>query len=142
MAENTSQELIARQNNLTQLEVARIHQVTAGMPGETQKIASEYARIKAAKGEPAAEEYMRTIERTKFGNKGDIAAERLNVQRQGIAAKYPAYMGAVNTYATTQDPKKKADALATIRRIEEVEGIKSTEAPTIDTSQWGNLKVK
>jgi len=142
MAQNASQELIARQNNLTQLEVARIHQVTAGMPGETQKIAAEYARIKAAKGEPAAEEYMRTIERTKFGNKGDIAAERLNVQRQGIAAKYPAYMGAVNTYATTQDPKKKADALATIRRIEEVEGIKSTEAPTIDTSQWGNLKVK
>jgi hypothetical protein len=111
------------------------------MPDATERIAAEYARRKAK--DPAdAEDYMKTIERAKFGNRADTAAEKLNVQRQAIAAKYPAYMGAVNTYATAKDPQKKAEALATIRRIEEIEGIKSAEAPTIDTSQWGNPKVK
>ena len=141
MAQNETTERIARQNNITQLEVARIHQATAGMPDATERIAAEYARRKAK--DPAdAEDYMKTIERAKFGNRAETAADKLNVQRQAIAAKYPAYMGAVNTYATAKDPQKKAEALATIRRIEEIEGIKSAEAPTIDTSQWGNPKVK
>jgi hypothetical protein len=142
IAQNESSERVARANNLTQLEVARINQVTAGLPDATERIAAKYAEIKRTKGEAAAEEYMKTIERTKFGNRGEAAADKLNIQRQALAEKLPVYQMAMSSYVNEKDPAKKAAALAKVREIEALHGIKSSEAPTIDTSQWGNPKVK
>lgn len=142
MAQNESQERIARQNNLTQLEVARINQATAMKPGETERLMMQYAEIKRTKGEAAAEEFMRTIERVKTGTRGETAQQKLNIQRQALAEKLPAYQMAMTTYINATDPAKKAAALTKVRELEAMHGIKSEEAPTIDTSQWGNLKVK
>jgi hypothetical protein len=142
MAQNESQERIARANNLTQLEVARINQATAMKPGETERLMTQYAEIKRTKGEAAAEEFMKTIERVKTGTRGETAQQKLTVQRQALAEKLPAYQMAMTTYINAKDPAKKAEALAKVRELESLHGIKSEEAPAIDTSQWGNLKVK
>jgi len=142
MAQNESTERIARQNNLTQMEVARINQATSMKPGETERLMTQYAEIKRTKGEAAAEEFMRTIERVKTGTRGETAQQKLNVQRQALAEKLPAYQMAMSSYVSETDPAKKAKALTKIRELESLHGIKSDEAPTVDTSQWGNLKVK
>lgn len=141
IASNASAERIARANNLTQLEVARIHQATAGQPDATERMIAKYGEIKRTKGDAAAEEYLKTIERVKTGTKAQTAQERLDIQRQALASKYPAYMSAMNTYATSKDPQKRADALAQMRRVEEAEGIKSAQTSSVDTSQWGDPRV-
>lgn len=142
MAQNASQELIARQNNLTQLEVARIHQATAGQPDATERMIAKYGEIKRTQGEAAAEDYLKTIERVKTGTKAQTAQDRLTLARQQLAEKLPAYQMAMSTYVNAKDPAKKAEALAKVRELESLHGIKSEEASTIDTSQWGNPKVK
>ena len=143
MAQNASQELIARQNNLTQLEVARINQATAMKPGETERLMLQYAEIKRSKGEAAAEEFMKTIERVKTGTRGETAQQKLTVQRQALAEKLPAYQMAMTTYVNATDPAKKAAALAKVKELESLHGIKSEESSGgIDLSQWGNPKVK
>lgn len=143
MAQNASQELIARQNNLTQLEVARINQATSMKPGETERLMQQYAEIKRTKGEAAAEEFMKTIERVKTGTRGETAQQKLTVQRQALAEKLPAYQMAMTTYVNATDPAKKAAALAKVKELESLHGIKSEESSGgIDLSQWGNPKVK
>ena len=130
MAQNESAERIARANNLTQLEVARISQATAMKPGETERLMQQYADIKRTKGEAAAEEFMRTIERVKTGSRGDTAQQKLSLQRQALAEKLPAYQMAMTTYINSTDPKKKADALGKVRELEAMHGIKSEEGST------------
>lgn len=113
MAQNESTERIARQNNITQLEVARIHQATAGMPDATERIAAEYARRKAK--DPAdAEEYMKTIERAKFGNKPQIAAEANAIKRLALAEKDDNYKMQARI---ADDPKQKPEARARAQEI-------------------------
>jgi hypothetical protein len=141
MSSNESQERIAKANNLTHLEVARINQATAMKPGETERLMAQYGALKA-KDPKAAEEFMANLERIKTGSRGETAQQRLNVQRQALAEKLPAYQMAMSTYVNEKDPAKKAAALTKIRELESLHGIKSDEAPTIDTSQWGNPKVK
>jgi len=140
-ANNQTQLQIARANNLTQLEVARINQATAMKPGETERLLAQYGALKA-KDPKAAEEFMTNLERVKTGSRGETAQQKLNIQRQALAEKLPAYQIAMSTYVNAKDPAKKADALTKVRELEAMHGIKSDEAPTIDTSQWGNLKVK
>ena len=130
MAQNESQERIARANNLTQLEVARIHQATAGQPDATERMIAKYAEIKRTQGEAAAEEYMKTIERVKTGTKAQTAQERLTISRQQLAEKLPAYQMAMTTYINAKDPAKKAEALAKVRELEAMHGIKSEEGST------------
>ena len=130
MAQNESTERIARQNNLTQMEVARINQATAMKPGETERLMTQYADIKRTKGEAAAEEFMRTIERVKTGTRGETAQQKLNVQRQALAEKLPAYQMAMSSYVSETDPAKKAKALTKIRELEALHGIKSEEGST------------
>jgi hypothetical protein len=143
MAQNESSERVARANNLTQLEVARINQATSMKPGETERLMQQYADIKRTRGEAAAEEFMKTIERVKTGSRGETAQQKLNVQRQALAEKLPTYQMALNSYINSTDPKKKADALVKVREIEAMHGIKSEEPSSgIDLSQWGTPKVK
>lgn len=130
MASNESAERIARANNLTQLEVARIHQATAGQPDATERMIAKYAEIKRTQGENAAEEYMKTIERVKTGTRGETAQQKLSVQRQALAEKLPAYQMAMTTYINAKDPAKKAEALAKVRELEAMHGIKSEEGST------------
>jgi hypothetical protein len=123
MAQNESQERIARQNNITQLEVARIHQATAGMPDATERIAAEYARRKAK--DPAdAEDYMKTIERAKFGNKPQIAAEANQIKRLKLIETDQNYSANARI---ADDPKSKPEARARaqeiMRAIEQRNGI-------------------
>lgn len=141
MSSNESQERIAKANNLTHIEVARINQATAMKPGETERLMAQYGALKA-KDPKAAEEFLTNLERIKTGSRGETAQQRLNVQRQSLAEKLPAYQMAMSTYVNEKDPTKKAAALTKIRELESLHGIKSDEAPTIDTSQWGNPKVK
>jgi hypothetical protein len=143
IAGNESAERVARANNLTQLEVARINQATSMKPGETERLMQQYAEIKRTKGEAAAEDFMRTIERVKTGSRGETAQQKLNVQRQALAEKLPTYQMALNSYINSTDPKKKSDALVKVREIEAMHGIKSEEPSSgIDLSQWGTPKVK
>ena len=141
IAQNESAERIARSNNLTQLEVSRINRASAGS-GETERMLARYAEIKRTQGEAAAEDYMRTIERVKTGSRGETAQQKLNIQRQALAEKLPIYQMAISTYTNSKDPKVKAEALVKIREIEALHGIKSEDASSIDTSQWGDPKVK
>ena len=110
-------------------------------PGETERLMAQYGALKA-RDPKAAEEFMTNLERIKTGSRGETAQQRLNVQRQSLAEKLPAYQMAMSTYVNEKDPTKKAAALTKIRELESLHGIKSDEAPTIDTSQWGNPKVK
>jgi hypothetical protein len=130
MAQNESQERIARANNLTQLEVARINQATAMKPGETERLMQQYADIKRTKGEAAAEDFMKTIERVKTGSRGETAQQKLSIQRQQLAEKLPAYQMAMTTYINATDPAKKSAALAKVRELEAMHGIKSEEGST------------
>jgi hypothetical protein len=141
MAQNASQELIARQNNLTHLEVARINQATAMKPGETERLLAQYGALKA-KDPKAAEEFMTNLERVKTGTKAQTAQDRLTLARQQLAEKLPAYQMAMTNYVNATDPAKKAAALSKVRELEGLHGIKSEEASSIDTSQWGTPKVK
>ena len=130
LAQNESQERIARANNLTQLEVARIHQATAGQPDATERMIAKYGEIKRTQGEAAAEEYMKTIERVKTGTKAQTAQDKLTLARQQLAEKLPAYQMAMTSYINATDPAKKSAALAKVRELEAMHGIKSEEGST------------
>jgi len=56
----------AEARNLTSLEVARIQAASANRPGETERLMSEYSRLKAT-NEPAAEKFMQDIGRIRGG---------------------------------------------------------------------------
>jgi hypothetical protein len=141
MEQNASQERIAKANNLTHLEVARINQATAMKPGETERLMQQYGALKA-KDPVAAEQFMVNLERIKTGSRGETNAQKVHVQRQALAEKLPAYQMAITSYTNAKDPTKKKEALDKIREIESLHGIKSEDATSIDTTQWGNLKVK
>jgi hypothetical protein len=141
MSSNESSERVARANNLTQLEVARINQATAMKPGETERLMAQYGALKA-KDPNAAEQFLVNLERIKTGSRGETAQQKLNVQRQALAEKLPIYQMAMTNYVNAKDPAAKAQALTKVKEIESLHGIKSDEAPSIDTSQWGNPKVK
>jgi len=141
MSSNESQERIAKANNLTHLEVARINQATAMKPGETERLMTQYAAIKA-KDPVAAEQFLVNLERIKTGSRGETNAQKVAVARQSLAEKLPAYQMAITSYTNAKDPTKKKEALDKIREIESLHGIKSEDATSIDTTQWGNLKVK
>jgi hypothetical protein len=143
MASSESSERIAKANNLTQLEVARLNRASADRPGETERLMTQYANIKRTQGEDAAENFMKTIERVKTGTRGETAQQKLNIQRQALAEKLPQYQMAINNYINAKDATAKAQALTKIREIEGLHGIKSEESSSgIDLSQWGNPKVK
>lgn len=138
MAQNESTERIARQNNITQLEVARIHQATAGMADATERIAAEYARRKAK--DPAdAEDYMKTIERAKFGNKPQIAAEANIIKRLQLAEKDDNYkMQARIADDPKQKPEARARAQEIMQAIERRNGIiDSSGGPAVGSVQEG-----
>jgi hypothetical protein len=96
------------------LEVARINQATAGMPDATERIAAKYAELKRTQGDAAAEEYMKTIERTKFGNKPQIAAEGNAIKRLALAEKDQNYQMQARI---ADDPKQKPEARARAQEI-------------------------
>lgn len=129
MSGNESAERVARANNLTQLEVARINQATAMKPGETERLMSQYGALKA-KDPKAAEQFMVDLERIKTGSRGENAQQKLSLQRQALAEKLPIYQMALSSYINEKDPAKKATALTKVREIEGMHGIKSEESST------------
>ena len=141
MSSNESAERVAKANNLTQIEVARINQATAMRPGETERLMAQYGALKA-KDPNAAEQFLVNLERIKTGSRGETAQQKLNIQRQALAEKLPIYQMAMTNYVNAKDPAAKAQALTKLKELEALHGIKSDEAPSIDTSQWGNPKVK
>lgn len=141
MSSNESAERVAKANNLTQIEVARINQATAMRPGETERLMAQYGALKA-KDPSAAEQFLVNLERIKTGSRGETAQQKLNIQRQALAEKLPIYQMAMTNYVNAKDPAAKAQALTKLKELEALHGIKSDEAPSIDTSQWGNPKVK
>jgi hypothetical protein len=140
MEQNASQERIAKANNLTHLEVARINQATAMKPGETERLMMQYGALKS-KDPKAAEAWMSDLERIKTGSRGQTAQEKLNIARQQLAEKLPTYQMAINNYTNAKDATSKAQALTKIKELEALHGIKSEDNSTIDTSQWGNPRV-
>jgi hypothetical protein len=139
MAGNESAERVARANNLTQLEVARINQASANRPGETERLLMQYAELKRTKGEAAAEEFMKTIERTKFGNKPLIASENNAIKRLQLLDKDDNYKIQARI---ADDPKQKPEARARAREImdaiERRNGIiDSSSGPAIGSVQDG-----
>jgi hypothetical protein len=128
-ANNQTQLQIARANNLTQLEVARINQATAMKPGETERLLAQYGALKA-KDPKAAEEFMTNLERVKTGTKAQTAQDRLSLARQALAEKMPIYQMAMTNYINATDPAKKAAALAKVKELEAMHGIKSEESST------------
>ena len=110
-------------------------------PGETERLMTQYAAIKA-KDPVAAEQFLVNLERIKTGSRGETNAQKVAVARQSLAEKLPAYQMAITSYTNAKDPTKKKEALDKIREIESLHGIKSEDATSIDTTQWGNLKVK
>jgi hypothetical protein len=139
MSQNESTERIARQNNLTQLEVARINQATSMKPGETERLMQQYADIKRSRGEAAAEEFMKTVERTKFGNKPQMAAEANAIKRLALADKDDNYkMQARIADDPKQKPEARARAQEIMSSIERRNGIiDSSGGPTIGSVQEG-----
>jgi len=139
MAGNESQERVARANNLTQLEVARINQATAMKPGETERLMQQYADIKRTRGEPAAEEFMKTIERVKTGSKPQLAAEANTIKRLALAEKDDNYkMQARIADDPKQKPEARARAQEIMRAIEQRNGIiDSSGGPAIGSIQEG-----
>jgi hypothetical protein len=129
MSGNESAERVARANNLTQLEVARINQATAMKPGETERLMAQYGALKA-KDPKAAEQFMVDLERIKTGSRGENAQQKLSLQRQALAEKLPIYQMALSSYINEKDPAKKATALTKVREIEGMHGIKSEESST------------
>jgi hypothetical protein len=139
MAQNESSERVARANNLTQLEVARINQATSMKPGETERLMQEYANIKRTRGEAAAEEFMKIVERTKFGNKPQIAAEANMIKRLQLAEKDDNYkMQARIADDPKQKPEARARAQEIMTTIERRNGIiDSSGGPVVGSVQEG-----
>lgn len=139
MSQNESTERIARQNNLTQLEVARINQATAMKPGETERLMQQYADIKRSRGEAAAEEFMKTVERTKFGNKPQLGAEANAIKRLALAEKDDNYkMQARIADDPSKKPEARAKAQEIMNAIERRNGIiDSSGGPTVGSVQEG-----
>jgi hypothetical protein len=121
-AQNATQMEIARRNNLNSLEVARINAASAARPGETERLLTDYGRLKAI--DPAkAEEMLATIERLKTGQRGATAQEKLMIQRQALAEKDDAYKQASQQFYFTKDAEKKAQAQTIMQDIERRHGI-------------------
>jgi len=139
MSQNESSERVARQNNLTQLEVARINQATSMRPGETERLMQQYADIKRTRGEPAAEEFMKTIERVKTGSKPQLAAEANAIKRLQLAEKDDNYkMQARIADDPKQKPEARARAQEIMTTIERRNGIiESSGGPAIGSVQEG-----
>jgi hypothetical protein len=139
MSQNESTERIARQNNLTQLEVARINQATAMKPGETERLMQQYADIKRSRGEAAAEEFMKTVERVKTGSKPQLAAEANAIKRLALADKDDNYkMQARIADDPKQKPEARARAQEIMNAIERRNGIiDSSGGPTVGSVQEG-----
>lgn len=139
MAQNESSERVARQNNLTQLEVARINQVTSMRPGETERLMQQYADIKRSRGEAAAEEFMKTVERVKTGSKPQLAAEANAIKRLQLADKDDNYkMQARIADDPKQKPEARARAQEIMSSIERRNGIiDSSGGPTVGSVQEG-----
>jgi hypothetical protein len=139
MSQNESSERVARQNNLTQLEVARINQATSMRPGETERLMQQYADIKRSRGEPAAEEFMKTIERVKTGSKPQMAAEANAIKRLALAEKDDNYkMQARIADDPKQKPEARARAQEIMSSIERRNGIiDSSGGPTVGSVQEG-----
>ena len=139
ISQNESSERVARANNLTQLEVARINQATSMRPGETERLMQQYADIKRTRGEPAAEEFMKTIERVKTGSKPQLAAESNMLKRLALTEKDDNYK---NQARIADDPKQKPEARARAQEImttiERRNGIiDSSGGPAIGSIQEG-----
>jgi hypothetical protein len=139
MAQNESSERVARANNLTQLEVARINQVTSMRPGETERLMQQYADIKRSRGEAAAEEFMKTVERVKTGSKPQLAAEANAIKRLQLAEKDDNYkMQARIADDPKQKPEARARAQEIMSSIERRNGIiDSSGGPTVGSVQEG-----
>jgi hypothetical protein len=139
MSQNESSERVARQNNLTQLEVARINQATSMRPGETERLMQQYADIKRSRGESAAEEFMKTIERVKTGSKPQMAAEANAIKRLALAEKDDNYkMQARIADDPKQKPEARARAQEIMAAIERRNGIiDSSGGPTVGSVQEG-----
>ena len=139
MSQNESAERVARQNNLTQLEVARINQATSMRPGETERLMQQYADIKRSRGEAAAEEFMKTVERAKFGNKPQLAAEANAIKRLALADKDDNYkMQARIADDPSKKPEARAKAQEIMNAIERRNGIiDSSGGPTVGSVQEG-----
>jgi hypothetical protein len=131
---------IQRLHGLNALEVQRLHNLSANRPGETERMMAEYGNIKASKGEAAAEEYMKNLERIKTGSRGATAQESLAIRRQALLDKNQPYQMASMQFYSTKDPDKKAKAKATMDAIEQRElGITPS---AVDTSGFGEPRVK
>jgi hypothetical protein len=139
MSQNESSERVARQNNLTQLEVARINQATSMRPGETERLMQQYADIKRIRGEAAAEEFMKTIERVKTGSKPQLAAESNMLKRLALTEKDDNYkMQARIADDPKQKPEARARAQEIMTTIERRNGIiESSGGPAIGSVQEG-----
>lgn len=121
-SQNATQLQIAKQNNLTSLEVARIHAATANRPGETERLMSQYGQLKS-KDPKAAEQFMVDLERIRTGSRGATAQEKLALQRQQLVEKSEPYKNASQQYYFAKDPAKKAAAKAIMQEIERSNGI-------------------
>jgi hypothetical protein len=131
---------VQRLHGLNNLEVQRLHNLSANRPGETERMMAEYANIKASKGEAAAEEYMKNLERIKTGSRGATAQESLAIKRQALLDKNTNYQMASAAFYNAKDPDKKAKAKATMDAIEQRElGITPS---AVDTSGFGEPRVK
>jgi hypothetical protein len=120
---------IQRLHGLNNLEVQRLHNLSANRPGETERMMAEYGNIKASKGEAAAEEYMKNLERIKTGSRGATAQENLILKRQALLEKNEPYRMAQMQYYGAKDPEKKAAAKAKMDEIERKEGLITDEPP-------------
>ena len=139
-AQNATQMEIARRNNLNSLEVARINAASAARPGETERLLTDYGRLKAT--DPAkAEEMLATIERLKTGQRSATAQEALQVRRMALLKDNAIYSGAQNTYYNSKDPEKKKAALITMQDIERREGLSTAPTAPTATSSWGDPTV-
>jgi hypothetical protein len=131
---------VQRLHGLNNLEVQRLHNLSANRPGETERLMAEYGNIKASKGEAAAEEYMKNLERIKTGSRGATAQESLAIRRQALLDKNQPYQMASMQFYSAKDPDKKAKAKATMDAIEQKElGISPS---AVDTSGFGEPRVK
>jgi hypothetical protein len=108
-------------------------------PGETERLMQQYADIKRTRGEAAAEEYMKTIERVKTGSKPQLAAEANAIKRLQLAEKDDNYkMQARIADDPKQKPEARARAQEIMTTIERRNGIiESSGGPAIGSVQEG-----
>jgi hypothetical protein len=131
---------VQRLHGLNNLEVQRLHNAALDRPGEVERLMKQYADIKASKGEAAAEDFMRNIERVKTGSRGATAQEALAIRKQALLDKNQPYQMASMQFYSAKDPDKKAKAKATMDAIEQKElGVSPS---TVDTSGFGEPRVK